>query len=180
MSTVEKEGRGKQNWIDMLDDQDNDQSAGLPDFKDVKLLRFKDVLESPEEFEEFESRVKMTLRAAGLAKLIDKTKDEPEQDAPSAQNWFALSKLVASWICTNMTQEVFEKCRNTGKRILLATEIWDVLESIMVGDGVFVFVNPIREFFDMKSGHFPEPSVFATEVLEEYCKITTNYHAGTD
>ncbi|KAJ5921267.1 hypothetical protein N7466_009593 [Penicillium verhagenii] len=101
---------------------------GLPEFDKVTLLHFKDVLSPAEEYDGFKARVEMTLQSAGLLNLIDGTKDDPDHTDPKADNWFKLSKMVASWLCANMTQKVFQKCKSTGRRMLLATEIWSTLE----------------------------------------------------
>ncbi|KAJ5918565.1 hypothetical protein N7466_010557 [Penicillium verhagenii] len=174
MSSIQQKGWGKQNWLDIPEDQDKDQSAGLPDFKDVTLLRFKDVLESPEQFEGFKARVKHILCGAGLSKLIDKTTHEPKKGASGAQNWLALSKMVASWIRANVSQKILKKCKKTGKRMLLATEIWDALESV-IGTGSFAFMKLLKEFNGMEPEDFPEPSIYAMKVLASYSRLSTMF-----
>ncbi|KAJ5930401.1 hypothetical protein N7466_005894 [Penicillium verhagenii] len=121
---------GKRNCLTLPPEvEDRNQATGLPDFDKVTLLRFKDVLSSADEYDGFKARVEMTLQSAGLLNLIDRTKNDPEQTDPNAMNWFKLSKMVASWLCTNMTQKIFQNCKTTGQRMLLTAEVWAVLQA---------------------------------------------------
>ncbi|KAJ5953303.1 hypothetical protein N7454_000199 [Penicillium verhagenii] len=113
-----------------------------------------------------------------MSKLIDKTKNEPEKGASGAQNWLALSKKVASWIYAHVTHEIVEKCEKTGKRILLATEMWDVLETVMVSIGVFALPKLFGELSDMKPEYFPKPSIYAVKMLVSYGKIRAIFKDG--
>ncbi|KAJ5925069.1 hypothetical protein N7454_007708 [Penicillium verhagenii] len=154
--------------------EDRNQATGLPDYDKVSLLRFKDVLSSANEYNRFKARVETTLQSAGLLNLIDSTKNDLKTD-PKAINWFKLSKMVASWLCTNMSQKIFQKCKTTSQYMLLATEIWAVLERLKVGTGVFSIIAPIRKFNKMTPDQYPAPSVYAASVLEEYGKICARW-----
>ncbi|KAJ5923520.1 hypothetical protein N7454_008765 [Penicillium verhagenii] len=167
----------KQRWLTLPKEiEDNNQATSLPDFDKVTLLRFKDILSSESQYNRFRARVQMTLRSAGLINLIDKHKYDPKQTDNNTMNWFKLSKMVASWLCSNMTQEIFERCTTTSQRMLLATEVWTVLERMMVGTGVFAMVSPINKFLKITPDEYPAPSIYATSMLAEYGRICSRWN----
>ncbi|KAJ5752248.1 hypothetical protein N7520_009165 [Penicillium odoratum] len=167
--------RVKKGW-DVLPSQTRQhQGQFLPQADKISLYHFKETLSEPSQYRNWRNSVEIALKAHKLVHLINSSIERPDNDESTmANNWLAISTLVASWMLGTVSQDTNSKLRATDKRLDLADEVFDAITEEFCGVGVFAECNTATDWYMLKPDDFPLPSIYVQAVRDGWIKMKEN------